>query len=119
MAINRRSKNITEGVQRAPNRSMYYGMGYEADDFAKPMVGIANAHSTITPCNSGLQPLADAAEAGLKEALKEIPALRAEFHEDVNVTGSPGTFNQVLERAGRVSDFFEFSYHRLGHVDVK
>ena len=68
MAINRRSKNITEGVQRAPNRSMYYGMGYEADDFAKPMVGIANAHSTITPCNSGLQPLADAAEAGLKEA---------------------------------------------------
>ncbi|MEM1403020.1 MAG: dihydroxy-acid dehydratase [Pseudomonadota bacterium] len=68
MAINRRSKNITEGVQRAPNRSMYYGMGYEADDFAKPMIGIANAHSTITPCNSGLQPLADAAEAGLKEA---------------------------------------------------
>jgi dihydroxy-acid dehydratase len=68
MAMNRRSKNITEGVQRAPNRSMYYGMGYEADDFRKPMVGIANSHSTITPCNSGLQPLADAAEEGLREA---------------------------------------------------
>lgn len=68
MAINRRSRNITEGVQRAPNRSMYYGMGYEAADFKKPMVGIANSHSTITPCNSGLQPLADAAEEGLREA---------------------------------------------------
>ncbi|MFT4873215.1 dihydroxy-acid dehydratase [Congregibacter sp.] len=68
MALNRRSKNITEGVQRAPNRSMYYGMGYEAADFSKPMVGIANAYSTITPCNSGLQPLADAAQEGLREA---------------------------------------------------
>ncbi|EAQ97699.1 dihydroxy-acid dehydratase [Congregibacter litoralis] len=68
MALNRRSKNITEGVQRAPNRSMYYGMGYEEGDFRKPMVGIANSHSTITPCNAGLQPLADAAQEGLKEA---------------------------------------------------
>ncbi len=68
MALNRRSKNITEGVQRAPNRSMFYGLGYEAGDFQKPMVGIANAHSTITPCNAGLQTLADAAEEGLREA---------------------------------------------------
>lgn len=68
MALNRRSKNITEGVQRAPNRSMYYALGYEAEDFHKPMVGIANAHSTITPCNAGLQTLADAAEEGLREA---------------------------------------------------
>jgi dihydroxy-acid dehydratase len=68
MAINRRSKNITEGVARAPNRSMYYGMGYEASDFGKPMIGVANGHSTITPCNSGLQKLADAAVAGLREA---------------------------------------------------
>ncbi|MFT5451384.1 MAG: dihydroxy-acid dehydratase [Enterobacterales bacterium] len=66
--INRRSKNITEGTARAPNRSMYYAMGYEADDFKKPMVGVANGHSTITPCNSGLQKLADAAIAGIKEA---------------------------------------------------
>jgi len=68
MALNRRSRNITEGVQRAPNRSMYYGLGYTAEDFAKPMVGIANSHSTITPCNAGLQVLADAAEEGLREA---------------------------------------------------
>jgi len=68
MSINRRSRNITEGVARAPNRSMYYGMGYTEGDFGKPMIGVANGHSTITPCNSGLQRLADAAVIGLKEA---------------------------------------------------
>jgi len=68
MPINRRSKNITEGVARAPNRSMYYALGYQAEDFAKPMIGVANGHSTITPCNSGLQRLADAAVISLKEA---------------------------------------------------
>ncbi len=67
-AINRRSANITEGVARAPNRSMYYAMGYTEGDFGKPMIGVANGHSTITPCNSGLQKLADAAVQGLKEA---------------------------------------------------
>ncbi len=65
---NRRSKNITEGVARAPNRSMYYAMGYTEGDFGKPMIGVANGHSTITPCNSGLQKLADAAVVALKEA---------------------------------------------------
>ena len=63
-----RSANITEGKSRAPNRSMYYGMGYKESDFGKPMVGVANGHSTITPCNSGLQKLADAAIAGIEEA---------------------------------------------------
>jgi len=66
MSFNRRSKHITEGVARAPNRSMYYGLGYQADDFGKPMIGVANGHSTITPCNAGLQKLADAAVAELK-----------------------------------------------------
>ena len=65
---NRRSKTITQGVARAPNRSMYYAMGYEPSDFAKPMIGVANGHSTITPCNSGLQKLADAAVDALKAA---------------------------------------------------
>jgi dihydroxy-acid dehydratase len=68
MSINRRSKNITEGVARAPNRSMYYALGYEASDFKKPMIGVANGHSTITPCNSGLQRLADAAVEGIEAA---------------------------------------------------
>ncbi len=67
-ASNRRSRNITEGVARAPNRSMYYGMGYQASDFGKPMIGVANGHSTITPCNSGLQRLADAAVESLRAA---------------------------------------------------
>jgi dihydroxy-acid dehydratase len=65
---NRRSKNITEGVARSPNRAMYYALGYEADDFVKPMIGVANGHSTITPCNSGLQKLADIVITTLKGA---------------------------------------------------
>ncbi|WP_296491426.1 dihydroxy-acid dehydratase [Rhodoferax sp.] len=68
VVMNPRSKNITEGKSRAPNRSMYYAMGYEGDDFTKPMIGVANGHSTITPCNSGLQKLADAAIAAIEEA---------------------------------------------------
>lgn len=68
MASNDRSKHITEGVARSPNRAMYYAMGYKKDDFKNPMIGIANGHSTITPCNSGLQKLADAAIAATKEA---------------------------------------------------
>jgi succinate dehydrogenase / fumarate reductase flavoprotein subunit len=48
-------------------------------------------------------------EVGLKELLEQIPALREEFWRDVTVTGSAGTFNQVLERAGRVADFLEFA----------
>ncbi|MCK9508418.1 MAG: dihydroxy-acid dehydratase [Pigmentiphaga sp.] len=64
----RRSANIVEGVERAPNRSMYYGLGYTDADFSKPMVGIANGHSTITPCNSGLQKLADAAANAIQAA---------------------------------------------------
>jgi dihydroxy-acid dehydratase len=48
---------------------MYYAMGYKEEDFInKPMIGVANGHSTITPCNSGLQPLADAAVVALKSA---------------------------------------------------
>lgn len=64
--INRRSAHITEGVARAPNRSMYYALGYQEGDFKKPMIGVANGHSTITPCNSGLQKLADAAVEGIE-----------------------------------------------------
>ena len=66
--LNERSRMVTEGVARAPNRSMYYAMGYQENDFVKPMVGVANGHSTITPCNSGLQKLADAAVTALEEA---------------------------------------------------
>jgi len=61
MPHNERSRHITQGVARAPNRAMYYALGYQETDFDNPMIGVANGHSTITPCNSGLQRLADAA----------------------------------------------------------
>ncbi|RIJ05391.1 dihydroxy-acid dehydratase [Achromobacter sp. K91] len=61
MPHNDRSRHITHGVARAPNRAMYYALGYQEADFENPMIGVANGHSTITPCNSGLQRLADAA----------------------------------------------------------
>ncbi len=63
-----RSKLITAGVQRSPNRSMLRAVGFGDDDFDKPIVGVANSYSTITPCNLGLGILAKRAEAALKEA---------------------------------------------------
>jgi dihydroxy-acid dehydratase len=63
-----RSSAITEGVQRAPNRAMLRAVGFGDDDFSRPIIGIANAYSTITPCNAGLNELARAAEAGIKAA---------------------------------------------------
>jgi dihydroxy-acid dehydratase len=68
MPNNDRSKNITQGVARAPNRAMYYALGYTEKDFDNPMIGVANGHSTITPCNAGLQVLADRAIAAIRES---------------------------------------------------
>ncbi len=68
MPHNPRSRHITQGIERAPNRSMYYALGYQKEDFDKPMIGVANGHSTITPCNAGLQPLADAAVNAIQAA---------------------------------------------------
>jgi len=68
MPNNERSRHITHGVARAPNRAMYYALGYQEADFDNPMIGVANGHSTITPCNSGLQRLADAAIDAVRAA---------------------------------------------------
>jgi dihydroxy-acid dehydratase len=68
MPDNLRSSAITEGVQRAPNRAMLRAVGFGDGDFGKPIVGIANAHSTITPCNAGLGELAGRAEAAVRAA---------------------------------------------------
>ena len=68
MPSNDCSSNITQGVARSPNRAMFYALGYRREDFENPMIGIANGHSTITPCNAGLQPLADAASAAIRKA---------------------------------------------------
>src|ERR671937_914025 len=63
-----RSAAITAGVQRAPNRAMLRAVGFGDADFGKPIVGIANAYSTITPCNAGLDVLARRAEAAVRAA---------------------------------------------------
>ena len=68
MAYNRRSRLITQGVARSPNRSMLRAVGFQDTDFDKPIVGVANGHSTMNPCNAGIQPLVDRAMAALKQA---------------------------------------------------
>jgi dihydroxy-acid dehydratase len=68
MPNNRRSRIITQGVARSPNRAMLRAVGFGDDDFDKPIVGVANGHSTMNPCNAGIQPLVDRAMAALAEA---------------------------------------------------
>ncbi len=63
-----RSRLITQGVARSPNRAMLRAVGFGDRDFDKPIIGVANAYSTITPCNLGLDALAHRAEAALKAA---------------------------------------------------
>jgi dihydroxy-acid dehydratase len=67
-AENWRSQAITQGVQRSPNRAMLRAVGFQDQDFTKPIVGVASAHSTITPCNMGIAPLAARAEQGIRGA---------------------------------------------------
>jgi dihydroxy-acid dehydratase len=63
-----RSAAITQGVQRSPNRAMLRAVGFGDGDFSKPIIGIANAYSTITPCNLGLNDLARRAEEAAHQA---------------------------------------------------
>ncbi len=68
MADNWRSKLITAGVARAPNRAMLRAVDFKDGDFEKPIVGVANGHSNMNPCNAGIQPLVDRAMQALREA---------------------------------------------------
>jgi len=68
MPSNRRSRIITQGVARSPNRAMLRAVGFRDADFDKPIVGVANGHSTMNPCNAGIQPLVDRAMVALNEA---------------------------------------------------
>jgi dihydroxy-acid dehydratase len=68
MALNRRSRLITHGIARSPNRAMLRAVGFTDGDFDKPIVGVANGHSTMNPCNAGIQPLVDRAMASLTAA---------------------------------------------------
>ena len=66
--VNRRSQLITQGVARSPNRAMLRAVGFGDRDFDKPIVGVANGHSTMNPCNAGIQPLVERATAALEQA---------------------------------------------------
>ncbi|HWO02733.1 MAG TPA: dihydroxy-acid dehydratase [Blastocatellia bacterium] len=68
MSYNRRSKIITRGVERSPNRAMLRAVGFGDDDFDKPIIGVANGYSSLTPCNIGLDRLAERATAALRKA---------------------------------------------------
>ena len=68
MPANRRSRLITQGIARSPNRAMLRAVGFGDADFEKPIVGVANGHSTMNPCNAGIQPLVDRAIAALHDA---------------------------------------------------
>src|SRR5690606_13637870 len=80
MANNRRSRLITQGIARSPNRAMLRAVGFGDDDFEKPIVGVANGHSTMNPCNAGIQPLVDRAitalaNAGVKPQVFGVPTV--------------------------------------------
>jgi len=63
-----RSSAITQGVQRSPNRSMLRAVGFNDEDFIKPIIGVANGYSTITPCNIGLNKLSKRAEEAIRQS---------------------------------------------------
>src|SRR6185369_4737393 len=65
---NARSHAVTRGVERAPNRSMLRAVGFKDGDFQKPIIGVANGYSTITPCNAGLNRLTERAVSVLQQA---------------------------------------------------
>jgi len=65
---NRRSRIITQGVQRSPNRAMLRAVGFGDNDFNKPIIGVANGYSNLTPCNLGLDGLAQRAMAALRDS---------------------------------------------------
>jgi dihydroxy-acid dehydratase len=68
VALNRRSRIITEGDARAANRAMLYPVGFTREDFGKPIVGVPHGHSTMVPCNAGIAVLVDRAVEALRAA---------------------------------------------------
>ncbi len=68
MVENRKSQVVTQGAARSPNRAMLRAVGFQDADFVKPIVGLANGYSTITPCNMGINTLALRAEKAMRDA---------------------------------------------------
>ena len=63
-----RSDNVTKGAERAPNRSLFYAMGYTKEELERPLIGVVSAHSEIVPGHFHLDKIADAVKAGIRMA---------------------------------------------------
>ena len=63
-----RSDNVTKGAERAPNRSLFYALGYTQADLEKPLIAVVSAHSEIVPGHMNLDKLANAVKAGIEAA---------------------------------------------------
>ena len=94
----RRSQVVTQGTARAPNRAMLRAMGYTDADFDKPIVGVANGYSTITPCNMGLNVLAQRAEAALEGAGAKSQMFGTVTVSDGISMGTPGMKYSLVSR---------------------
>lgn len=98
MSDKRRSHTITQGNARAPNRAMLRAMGYTDADFDKPIVGLANGYSTITPCNMGLNVLAARAEQALESAGAKAQTFGTITVSDGISMGTPGMKYSLVSR---------------------
>src|SRR4051812_20554813 len=101
-----RSSAITQGVERAPNRAMLRAVGFGDDDFGKPIIGIANAHSTITPCNAGLDRLGHPAEEAIRHAGAIPQTFRTLTASDGISMGTEGMKYSLVSR-GVIADSIE------------
>src|ERR1051326_2073113 len=97
---NRRSRIITAGVARSPNRAMLRAVGFGDGDFDKPSVGVANGHSTMNPCNAGIQVLVDRAMAALEEAGAKPQVFGFPTVTDGIGMGTEGMKDSLISRAG-------------------
>ena len=94
-----RSFTITHGVPRSPNRSMLRAIGYSDADFDKPIVGIANGHSTMNPCNAGIQPLGRRGRRGGARGRRHAADVRHHHRDRRHLDGHRG--HEVLARLAR------------------
>lgn len=93
-----RSSIVTEGASRAPNRAMLRAVGFGDGDFGKPIIGIANGYSTITPCNAGLDILAKRAEQSARDA-GAMPQLFGTITVSDGISmGTPGMRYSLVSR---------------------
>ena len=109
-----RSAAITDGVQRAPNRAMLRAVGFGDDDFDKPIVGVANGYSTITPCNAGLRPLADARRRRRARRGRHAAGLRHDHRQRRHHDGHQGMKYSLVSREV-IADSIETVVRRPEH----